>query len=147
MNNRITIKNISTSLVYIIGNNFRRALEPGREIPISRAIYDDLMYDPGFNNLLTGHFIIVNGVKDEDAVVVQSDTVYDISAISEMFNKKDYAAFAKFLPNATAAEKDTVIKLAVERGITDNGFTALIKKYCDVDVISAINFKHLAEEK
>ena len=119
MNNRITIKNISNSLVYTIGDNFRREL----------------------------HFIVVNGIKDEDAVVVQDSSIYDVKTIAEMYDNKDYAAFAKFIPNATMAEKDTAIQLAVQKGITDNGFTALIKKYCDVDVISAINFKHLAEEK
>ena len=64
-----------------------------------------------------------------------------------MFEKKDYSKFAKFLPNATMAEKDTVVKLAVDNGITDGGFTALIKKYCGVDVISALNIKRQAEEK
>ena len=34
----------------------------------------------------------------------------------------------------------------VDNDITDNAFTALIKKYCGVDVISAINMKHQAEE-
>ena len=67
--------------------------------------------------------------------------------MNDFFEKKDYAGFAKFLPNATMAEKDTVVKLALDKGITDGGFTALIKKYCDVDVIYALGIKHQAEEK
>ena len=63
-----------------------------------------------------------------------------------MLEKQDITAFAKFIPNAAPAEKDTVVQLAVDMGITNGGFVTLIKKYCDVDVISAINTKHLVEE-
>lgn len=144
---KITIKNISTATVVIVSDRFRRDLAPGREVPITQEIYEDLMFDPGFNNLLTGHFIMINGLSDEEAVVAQEQNVYDSAAIAQMFNTKNYSAFAKFLPTATMAERDTVIQFAVNNGITDNGFTALIKKYCDIDVVSAINQKHQAEEK
>ena len=40
-----------------------------------------------------------------------------------------------------------MVKLAVEMDITSPGFTALLKKYCDVDVIQAIAYKHQAESK
>lgn len=144
---KITIKNISTATVNIVSDKFRRELVPGRVVPINYSIYEDLMFDPGFNNLISGHFIRIDGIENENAVVEQTGNIYDVAAINAMFDKKDYAGFAKFIPNATMAEKDTVIKLAVDKGITDNGFTALIKKYCDVDVIAAINTKHQAEER
>lgn len=148
MNNRIMLKNISSATVVVVSDKFRRELVPGREVPITRAIYDDLMFDPGFINLLDGHFVTITGIAEENAVNSPvNQKTYDVAAISKMFDTKDYTNFAKFLPTATAAEKDTVIKLAVEKGITDGGFTALIKKYCDVDVISSINYKHQAEEK
>ena len=148
MNNRIMLKNISSATVVVVSDKFRRELVPGREVPISRAVYDDLMFDPGFINLLEGHFVTVTGISEDTAVNSASDKkVYDVTSINRMFDEKDYTTFAKFLPTATAAEKDTVIKLAVEKGITDGAFTALIKKYCDVDVISSINYKHQAEEK
>ena len=144
--NKITIKNISTATVVVVNDKFRRELAPGREVPITKAVYDDLMFDPGFNNLIIGHYIVVNGLTEKEQI---SDigTIYDPIIINQMFDDKNYAAFAKFLPTATAAEKETVIKLAIDKGITDNGFTALIKKYCDIDVVSAINQKHQAEEK
>ena len=63
-----------------------------------------------------------------------------------MFDTANITEFAKFIPNAAEAEKETAVKLAIEKGITNSGFTALIKKYCGVDVISAINMKHQAEE-
>ena len=68
-------------------------------------------------------------------------------AIRTMFENKNYSEFAKFIASAAQAEKDSVVQIAVDNNITDNGFSALIKKYCGVDVISAINTKHLAEEK
>ena len=145
--NKITMKNVSSATVSIISDNFRRSLAPGRVVPITRAIYDDLMFDPGFVKLVESHFLKIDGVSDDQGVIPNEQNVYDVATIRSMLENKDYAAFTKFIPHATAAEKDTVIKLAVEMGITDGGFTALIKKYCGVDVISAINQKHLAEEK
>jgi len=59
----------------------------------------------------------------------------------------DVTKFAKFIPKATAAEKESAVTLAVEHKITNTGIVALIKKYCDVDVIEAINVKHQSEEK
>ena len=144
---KITLKNISTATVNIVSDKFRRELVPGRTVPISQSIYEDLMFDPGFNNLVSGHYIRIDGVEDSNAVVIDESPVFDVEDVKEMFEKKNYSKFAKFLPNATMAEKDTVVKLAVDNGVTDGGFTALIKKYCDVDVISALNIKRQAEEK
>lgn len=147
MNNKIMLKNISTATVTVISDRFRRELVPGRAVPITQAIYEDLMFDPGFNNLLEGHYVIVEGIQEENAVAQTQETVFDSKQINTMFDNKDYVTFAKFLPTATSAEKETVIKLAVDKGIVDNGFTALIKKYCDVDIVSALNIKHQVEEK
>lgn len=143
---KIMLKNISTATVYVVSDKFRRELVPGRAVPISRAVYDDLMFDPGFINLVEGHYVRITGVEEDEAVIENEKNVFDFEMIAKMFDEKDYVGFAKFIPTATAAEKDSVIEIAVKKGITDNGFTALIKKYCDVDVIAAINHKHLAEE-
>jgi len=144
---KITLKNISTATVNIVSDRFRRELVPGRIVPINQQIYEDLMFDPGFNNLVKGHYIQVSGVSDEDAVVAPEEKVFDAAAIEKMLDTKDYTGFAKFLPNATMAEKDTVVKLAVDKGITDGAFTALIKKYCNVDIVSAFDIKRKSEEK
>ena len=143
---KIMLKNISTATVYVVSDKFRRELVPGRAVPISRAVYDDLMFDPGFINLVEGHYVKITGVEEDKAVIENEQNVFDFEMIAKMFDEKDYVGFAKFIPTATAAEKDSVIEIAVKKGITDNGFTALIKKYCNVDVIAAINHKHLAEE-
>lgn len=143
---KIMLKNISTATVYVVSDRFRRELVPGRAVPISRAVYDDLMFDPGFINLVEGHYVKITGVEEDKAVIENEENVFDFEMIAKMFDEKDYVGFAKFIPTATAAEKDSVVEIAVKKGITDNGFTALIKKYCNVDVIAAINHKHLAEE-
>ena len=144
---KITLKNISTATVSVVCDKFRRELAPGRIVPITREIYDELMFDPGFNNLLIGHYVYVDGIEEDKAVTESEKNVFDVDAINQMFENKDYVSFAKFLPTATSAEQETVIKLAIDKGITDNGFTALINKYCGVDVISAFNIKHQSEEK
>lgn len=149
---KITIKNVSSSTVTIIDENitprYRVVLAPGREVPIKRENYESLTFDGGFNNLIAAHFIKINGLSENDAVeIVDNSKVYDVETIEKFFDNKDYAGFAKFLPTATMAEKDTVIKLAVEKGVTDGGFTVLIQKYCGVDVINANLLKHQAEEK
>lgn len=145
----ITIKNVSSSMVslFVPSIRFNRELTPGRVISLSKEEYDELMYDPGVVALINGHYLKVEGVKEEEKTVVDTSPVFDVSMISAMFDKNDITAFAKFIPHATAAEKESVIRLAVDKGITSPAFVALIKKYCDVDIINAINMKHQAEEK
>lgn len=142
---KITIKNISTATVVIATDTFRRSLQPGREVPITYTLYEDLMFDPGFNNMLKGHYIVVKGVNEDQQVVKDESTVYDVQAIEAFFDDKNYVDFAKFIASAAPAEKETTIQLAIDKGITDSGFVSLIQKYCNIDVISAINQKHQTE--
>lgn len=144
----ITIKNISTSLVslYFPSIRFNRELMPGREIPIPPEEYEEMTFDPGFMSLVSGHYIKINGVEDEQQVEVV-ENVFEASEIEKMLVKGDVTAFAKFIPTATDAEKESAVTLAVEHKITNAGIVALIKKYCDVDIINAIAAKHDAEEK
>lgn len=145
----ITIKNVSSSdvSIWLPGVNFNRTFTPGRTVAITQEIYDELCNDPGTLALIRGHYIKIDGVGDNDRVEEETTPVFDVAAIAAMFDKNDITKFAKFIPNATAAEKETAVKLAVDKGITSPAFTMLIKKYCDVDVINAINMKHQAEEK
>ena len=144
---KITITNVSTSpiLITVPDIKFRRELVPGRSIPVTQEVYEELMFDTGVNNLIRGHFLKIEGLEEEEESVIEENIV-DAATIEKMLEKEDITAFAKFIPNAAPAEKEAVIKYAVEKGVTNNAFTALIKKYCGVDVISAINTKHLAEE-
>jgi len=144
----ITIKNISTSLVslYFPAIRFNRELMPGREIPVTDEEYEEMTFDTGFMSLVNGHYIKVNGLEEEQQVEVV-ENVFEASEIEKMLVSGDVTKFAKFIPNATEAEKESAVTLAVEHKITNAGIVALIKKYCDVDVIQAIAAKHDAEEK
>lgn len=144
----ITIKNISTSLVslYFPAIRFNRELMPGREIPVTNEEYEEMTFDTGFMSLVSGHYIKVNGLEEEQQVEVV-ENVFEASEIEKMLVSGDVTKFAKFIPNATEAEKESAVTLAVEHKITNAGIVALIKKYCDVDVINAIAVKHDAEEK
>ena len=144
----IRIKNVSTSLVslYVPSIKLNRELTPGRAIPVTEEEYEELTFDAGFMALVNGHYVKIEGVEEERQVVV-TNNVTEASAIEKMLVENNVTAFAKFIPNATSAEKESAVTLAVEHKITNAGIVALIKKYCDVDVISAIAAKHEAEEK
>ena len=144
----IKIKNVSTSLVslYVPAIKLNRELTPGRAIPVSDEEYEELTFDAGFMALVNGHYIVIEGVE-ADQQVAEVGPVFEASKINDMLLKGDVTAFAKFIPNATEAEKESAVTLAVEHKITNQGIVALIKKYCGIDVISAIAAKHDAEEK
>ena len=144
----ITLKNISSATVALSYPEirFNRSLAPGRTIALTQEQYDELSFDPGIQNLINTGYIKIEGVE-EDAMAIDESTALDRIDIVKMINNKDYAAFTKFIPTATVAEKETAVQYIVANNITDNAFAALIKKYCDVDVIQAISIKHQAEEK
>ena len=144
----IRIKNVSTSLVslYVPSIRLNRELTPGRAVPVSQEEYEELTFDSGFMALVNGHYIVIEGVEEERQVA-EVGPVFEASAIEKMLLENDVTKFAKFIPSATEAEKESAVTLAVEHKITNAGIVALIKKYCDVDVIKAIATKHDAEEK
>ena len=144
----IRIKNVSTSLVslYAPSIKFNRELTPGRVVPLSQEEYEELTFDPGFMALVNGHYVTIEGVAEEQQVA-EVGPVFEASKIQDMLLKGDVTAFAKFIVNATEAEKESAVTLAVEHKITNTGIVTLIKKYCDVDVIDAMAKKHDAEEK
>jgi len=141
----IRIKNVSTSLVslYVPSIRLNRELNPGRAIPVTDEEYEELTFDPGFMALVNGHYVVIEGVPAEQQVA-EVGPVFDAGKIQNMLLNND---FAKFIVNATEAEKESAVTLAVEHKITNTGLVTLIKKYCDVDVIDAIAKKHDAEEK
>ena len=145
---RITIKNICNAIIsiHVPEANFSREIPSGREIPIPHDTYEALTFDQGFMNLVNMHYIKVSGVPAEEAILPPDETVVAKDEIAKMLDTLDITAFAKFIPNAAPAEKDTVVDLAVEKKITHSGFVGLIKKYCGRDVIDLIHIKHQEEE-
>ena len=144
----IKVKNVRTSIVslYVPSIKLNRELTPGRAIPVSEEEYEELTFDPGFMALVNGHYVVIEGVAKEQQVA-EVGPIFEASKINEMLLKNDVTAVAKFLPGATEAEKESLVTLAIEHKITNGGIVALIKKYCDVDIINAISMKHDAEEK
>ena len=147
---KITLKNISSATVVIGSTNSTvrsRSLAPNRVITLTPSEYEDLMYEPGIQNMIRGGYIKIDGVQGDRAVIETPTNVKEKDEIIKMINNKDYAAFTKYIQIAPSAAKDTIVQYVVENNITDNAFTALIQKYCDVDVIQAISVKHQSEEK
>lgn len=145
---KITIKNICNAMVsiHVPEANFSREIPSGREIPIPHDTYEALTFDQGFMNLVNMHYIQVLGVPAEEAIISPEEVITTKDEISKMLDDLDITAFAKFIPNAAPAEKETVVDLAVEKKITHSGFVTLIKKYCGRDVIDLIHMKHLEAE-
>ena len=125
----IRIKNVSTSLVslYVPAIRLNRELNPGRAVPVSEEEYEELTFDPGFMALVNGHYIVIEGIEAENQVA-EVGPVFDASKIEKMLLEKDVTGFAKFIPTATEAEKESAVTLAVEHKITHSGIVALIKK-------------------
>ena len=147
---KITLKNISSATVVIGSSNGEirsRSLAPNRVITITPSEYEDLMYEPGVQNMIRGGYIKIEGVQEERAVIENPTNVKEKDEIINMIKNKDITNFAKYIQIAPSAAKDTIVQYVVNNNITDNAFTALIKKYCGVDVIQAISVKHQAEEK
>ena len=144
----ITLRNASTSTVslFVPSIKMNRELTPGRKIPVTQEEYEELTFDPGFMALVRGHYIVIEGLEEEK-VVEEVGPVFDQKEIERMLLTNDITAFAKFIPTASVAEKESAVTLAIQHKITNNAIVALIKKYCDVDVINAINVAHDAEEK
>ena len=147
---KITLKNISSATVVVgtsDGSMRSRSLSPNRVITLTPTEYEDLMYEPGIQNMIRGGYIKIEGVPEERAVIETPTNVMSRDEIINMIEKRDFAAFTNYIKIAPSAAKDTIVQYVVENNITDNAFTALIKTYCGIDVIQAISVKHQAEEK
>ena len=145
----ITVKNISSATVVLSVPeiSFNRSLAPGRVIPVNEEDYDNLVFDPGVQNMVRGGYIRFDGIEEGSEIEVNETSIKEKVEIEKIMATRDIVAFAKFIPNASPAAKETIVQYAVENNITDNAFTALIKKYCGIDVINSISIKHQAEEK
>ena len=146
---KVTIKNISSATIVLSFNDlkFRRDLTPGRTVTVDRDTYDEMSFDPGFSSMVDEHYLAISGLEDDELSPAANAPAYDVEAIKRMFDTLDITAFARMIPTAAPAEKETIVQVAIDKKVTNNAFVALIKKYCDVDIISAINMRHLAEEE
>lgn len=141
---KVTIKNISSANIILsfADLKFRRELVPGRALTVDKDMYEEMLFDPGFNGMVNEHYLYIEGIEES----AEDSKILDRAAIAKIFDDMDITSFAKMIPNAAPAEKETIVQLAIEKKITNNAIVNLIKKYCDVDVISAIHMQHQAEE-
>lgn len=147
---KITLKNISSATVVINSTNGQiktRSLLPGRTITLTNSEYEDLMYEPGIQNMIRAGYIRIGGVSEDRAAIETPENVKDRDEIIKMLEERDITAFAQYIKIAPSAAKETIVQYVVEHNITDAAFVSLIKTYCNVDVIQAISVKHQAEEK
>lgn len=144
---KITIKNIcdATVALFVPDAKLSREIPVGRFINVDKETYEALTFDQGFNNLVNLHYLQILGLEESENSL--SETVTTKEQIEKMLDTLDITAFAKFIPNAAPAEKETVVDLAVEKKITHSGFVSLIKKYCERDIMDLIHTKHQEEDE
>lgn len=137
----ISVKNVSSATVIIAAKdvNFRRKLAPGREVTMPQEVYDELSFDSGFEHLVSNGFLKVKGAESEEVAVIESNqNVVELDEIKKILKERDITNFAKIIPNASTATKEAIVSTAIEMRVADAPFSALIKKYCDINIIDAI---------
>ena len=145
----VTVKNISSATVVISVPeiSFNRSLSPGRQIPITQEIYNDLVFDPGVQNMIRGGYIRFDGIEEGSEVELEENVeIKEKGEIEAMIKGRNISAFAQYIPKASEAAREIIVQCAVDNNVTDNAFTALIKKYCGVDIINAISVKRQSTE-
>ena len=143
---KVNIKNVSNCSVslYVPECNVQRLLLPRQGFNVERETYDELILNQGVEALFKEHYLVVSGLEENDTPITDTKVV-TAEEIAKMFDTQNITEFAKFIPTAAPAEKDAAVELAVEKKITNSGFTSLIKKYCGRDVMELINMKHQEE--
>lgn len=142
---KVSITNISTANIVLSCNNinFRRDLAPRRTLTVDKEVFDELAFESGIQTMISYGFLKVTG--DEEAVdAVRSereDSILSYDEAKKVLEDKDYTKFTKIIKTAPQATKDNFVKAAIDLNVIDNGFTALIQKYCGVDVFKAIDMK------
>lgn len=153
---QVQVKNVSSATVVIAAPDvrLRRDLAPGRTISLSTEEFEELSFDPGIQNILRAGYLKVAGKDAETKKLVEDsveqaldETVLSVEEIRKIYTESDITTFAKTITKASPATRETMVKLAIEMNVTLPAFTALIKKYCDVDIIQAITYAHQAAEK
>ena len=134
----ITVKNISSATVVLSVPeiSFNRSLAPGRVIPVNEEDYDNLVFDPGVQNMVRGGYIRFDGIEEGSEIEVNETSIKEKAEIEKIMATRDIVAFAKFIPNASPAAKETIVQYAVENNIIS------VSQACDVpydDIMQEFN--------
>lgn len=144
----ITIKNISTAVVTILASdyNFRRELAPGRTVNVPQDVFEQLTWESGFHNLISAGYLKVDGVEEQGMIEDTKAPTLDILELEKIIKDRNITRFAQIIPTAAPATKQAIVEFVIKYDVTDRAFTALVQKYCGVDVLKAITIAHQAEE-
>lgn len=135
-------------------------LTPNRQVSISEAVFEEMKYDAGTEDLLRYgviQFITEDGQKKtleellnptpntENVSEIEDKTdgkiVLSKEEVIKLLQEGTIAQFTKTVKNASAATLETIGQMAIELSVADGARTELIKKYCGIDVLQALNYK------
>lgn len=141
---KVKIKNTSTYQVSIILDNvrYRRDLKPGQTTTLpDEAVVEEFNYDTGCRNYVKSGFLQV--ITDDESVIealpeAPADIELDVYAL---LTKGTVSQLEAALRTGSPALKERVIDVAIKNSIVDAARVMLIKKYCDVDVLQALNIQ------
>ena len=144
------IQNVSSSIVVLSYPNhrFRVRLTPGRKSSIPDEVYDEMKYDSGALEMLANGAIkfVVNTEEEQEEIAGFTDVAGDRvimtpEEVEKLLKEGTVAEFSEVIKNASQVTRETIANLAVKFSIADSVRTALIKKYCGVDVIQTLSLQ------
>ena len=140
---KVQIKNTSGYRISIILDNvrYRRDLNPGQETVIPEDVFEEFNFDNGCRNYMRNGFlkVITDDVEIKEQLPEIPEDV-DMDA-DDVVTNKSIAEFTAILKNASPAMKEKIVAAAIKNSTMDAPKVALIKNYCNVDVLQALNLQ------
>lgn len=140
---KVKIKNTSGYRISIILDNvrYRRDLNPGQETVIPEDVFEEFNFDNGCRNYMRNGFlkVIAEDVEIKEQLPEIPEDV-DMDA-DDVVTNKSIAEFTAILKNASPAMKEKIVAAAIKNSTMDAPKVALIKNYCNVDVLQALNLQ------
>lgn len=140
---KVKIKNTSGYRISIILDNvrYRRDLNPGQETVIPEDVFEEFNFDNGCRNYMRNGFlkVITEDVEIKEQLPEIPEDV-DMDA-DDVVTNKSIAEFTAILKNASPAMKEKIVAAAIKNSTMDAPKVALIKNYCNVDVLQALNLQ------
>lgn len=137
---KVRIKNISTYTVDVVLPNvrYRRDLAPGQIAPLPEDVFEEFNYDPGCRNWVKNGFLkVITEDEEVKSQLAPEPENVDVDVL-KVLTEGTVADLNKLLKNSTEVIRDKIVMLAVQNNITDAARCALIKSYCEVDVLTAV---------
>lgn len=139
---KVKIQNLSSFKIGINLPNvrFRRDINPKQTTVLPDDVFEDFNYDPGCIAFVRDGFLKV--ITDDEEIKEQltrpEAMTSDEVDVAKILTEAPVADLIKVIKNASPALKDLIIAEAVRLNITDEGRCNVIKKFLNVDVLTAI---------